>query len=110
MKLTKRLLTVLLAAFMVALCFIPSLAVSKQYKNYAVLGDSIPTGYMLPGYQYAGRKKVLWPVVPNSYPTYVAKGVGARRTYMLAHSGYRTADLRRVLDPDFAGDYFNARR
>ena len=65
---------------------------------------------MLPGYQYAGRKKVLWPVVPNSYPTYVAKGVGARRTYMLAHSGYRTADLRRVLDPDFAGDYFNARR
>ena len=31
MKLTKRLLTVLLAAFMVALCFIPSLAVSKQY-------------------------------------------------------------------------------
>jgi phosphoribosylformimino-5-aminoimidazole carboxamide ribotide isomerase len=110
MKLTKRLLTLLLAAFMVAVCFVPSLAVSRQYTSYAVLGDSIPTGYMMPGYQYAGRKKVLWPVVPNSYPTFVAKGVGAKHTYMLAHSGYRTSDLRRVLDPDYVGDYFNARR
>ncbi|MBQ8926237.1 MAG: hypothetical protein IJ051_08280 [Clostridia bacterium] len=110
MKQAKRALAVLLTVFMVALCCVPTFAVSRQYKNYAVLGDSIPTGYMMPGYQYAGRKKVLWPVVPNSYPTYVAKGVGAKNTYMLAHSGYRTADLRRVLDPDFAGDYFNARR
>ena len=110
MKHGKRLLAILLTVFMVALCCVPTFAVSKQYKNYAVLGDSIPTGYMMPGYQYAGRKKVLWPIVPNSYPTFVAKGVGAKNTYMLAHSGYRTADLRRVLDPDFAGDYFNARR
>ena len=110
MKHGKRLLAILLTVFMVALCFVPTFAVSRQYKNYAVLGDSIPTGYMMPGYQYAGRKKVLWPIVPNSYPTFVAKGVGAKNTYMLAHSGYRTADLRRVLDPDFAGDYFNARR
>ena len=110
MKHGKRLLVILLTVFMVALCCVPTFAVSKQYKNYAVLGDSIPTGYMMPGYQYAGRKKVLWPIVPNSYPTFVAKGVGAKNTYMLAHSGYRTADLRRVLDPDFAGDYFNARR
>ncbi len=92
MKHGKRLLAILLTVFMVALCCVPTFAVSKQYKNYAV------------------RKKVLWPIVPNSYPTFVAKGVGAKNTYMLAHSGYRTADLRRVLDPDFAGDYFNARR
>lgn len=110
MKTMKRFSAVLLAVLMIAVCIVPSFAVSRQYKNYAVLGDSIPTGYMMPGYAYAGRKKVLWPIVPNSYPTFVAKGVGAKNTYMLAHSGYRTADLRRVLDPDFAGDYFNARR
>lgn len=110
MKSVKRLIAVLLTVFMVALCCIPSLAVSRQYKNYAVMGDSVPTGYMMEGYKFAGRKKVLWPVVPNTYPTYVAKGVGAKHTYMLAHSGYRTADLRRVLDPTFKGDYFNGRR
>ena len=51
MKHGKRLLAILLTAFMVALCFVPTFAVSRQYKNYAVLGDSIPTGYMMPGYQ-----------------------------------------------------------
>lgn len=110
MRFGKRTAAALLSVLMVVLCFVPSFAATKQYKNYAVLGDSIPTGYMLDGYKYGGRKKVLWPVVPNSYPTFVAEGVGAEHTYMLAHSGYRTADLRRVLDPDFAGDYFNARR
>ncbi len=110
MKSAKRLIAMLLTVFMVALCCVPTFAVSQKYKNYVVLGDSIPTGYMLDGYKYAGRKTVLWPVVPNSYPTYVASGVGATNTYMLAHSGYRTADLRRVLDPEFEGDYFNARR
>lgn len=111
MKLSKRLTAVLLTILMVAICCVPAFAAKpKQYTNYAVLGDSIPTGYMMPGYKYAGRKTVLWPVVPNSYPTFVAQGVGAKNTWMLAHSGYRTADLRRVLDPDFAGDYFNARR
>ncbi len=110
MRMTKKLVAVLMTLLMVVICCIPAFAKAPKYDNYAVLGDSIPTGYMLPGYKYAGRKTVLWPVVPNSYPTFVAKGVGAKNTYMLAHSGYRTADLRRVLDPDFAGDYFNARR
>ena len=110
MRMTKRLVAVLLTLLMVAICCVPAFAKTPKYTNYAVLGDSVPTGYMLPGYKFAGRKKVLWPVVPNSYPTFVAKGVKAKNTYMLAHSGYRTADLRRVLDPDFAGDYFNGRR
>ncbi|MBO4383303.1 MAG: hypothetical protein J5847_04330 [Clostridia bacterium] len=107
---SKRFAALLLTVLMVAVCVVPSFAKPKTYENYAVLGDSIPTGYMMEGYKYAGRKTVLWPVVANTYPTFVAKGVGAKNTYMLAHSGYRTADLRRVLDPDFAGDYFNARR
>lgn len=110
MKMKTKIAALFLTMLMAALCFVPSLAVSRTYNNYAVLGDSVPTGYMMDGYKFAGRKKVLWPVVPNTYPVYVAEGVGAKHTYMLAHSGYRTADLRRVLDPDFAGDYFNGRR
>ncbi len=106
----KKLAAVLLTALMVALCCVPTFAVSRTYRNYAVLGDSVPTGYMLDGYKFGGKKKALWPIVRGSFPTYVAKGVGARNTYMLAHSGYRTADLRRVLDPSYEGDYFNGRR
>lgn len=110
MKMKKRLAALFLTLLMAALCCVPTFAVSRTYKNYAVLGDSVPTGYMMEGYKFGGRKKVLWPIVPNTYPVFVAEGVGAKKTYMLAHSGYRTADLRRVLDPDFAGDYFNGRR
>lgn len=110
MRKTKSILSMLLAVFMVALCIVPSFAKVPHYNNYAVLGDSVPTGYMLDGYKFAGKKKALWPVVKGSFPEYVAKGVGAKNTYMLAHSGYRTADIRRVLDPDYAGDYFNGRR
>ena len=110
MKHSKRILAVLLTVLMIAVCVVPSFAKPKTYRNYAVLGDSVPTGYMLDGYKFAGKKKALWPVVKGSFPTYVAKGVNAQNTYMLAHSGYRTADLRRVIDPSYEGDYFNGRR
>lgn len=110
MRSMKKLAAVLLAVMMIALCIVPSFARAKSYSNYAVLGDSVPTGYMLDGYKFAGKKKALWPVVKGSFPTYVAKGVNAKNTYMMAHSGYRTADLRRVIDPTYEGDYFNGRR
>lgn len=109
MRKTKSILSLLLAVFMIVCCVVPSFA-ARRYNSYAVLGDSVPTGYMLNGYKFAGKKKALWPVVKGSFPEYVAKGVGARNVYQMAHSGYRTADLRRVLDPGFAGDYFNGRR
>lgn len=105
-----KLAAVLLTALMVVVCVVPSFAASKTYRNYAVLGDSIPTGYMLPGYKFAGKRTALWPVVPGSYPEYVKQGVHASHIFMMAHSGYRTADIRRVLDPSFQGDYFNGRR
>lgn len=113
MKIGKRFLAVFLTVLMAAICLVPSFAATTaktKYDTYAVLGDSVPAGYMMPGYHFAGRKTVKWPLVPQTYPTYVAKGVKAKQTYMLAHSGYRTADLRRVLDPSYRGDYFNGRR
>lgn len=105
-----KLAAVLLAVLIAAVCMVPSFAAGKTYRTYAVLGDSIPTGYMLPGYKFAGKKTALWPVVPGSYPQYVKNGVRATNIYMMAHSGYRTADIRRVLDPSYRGDYFNGRR
>lgn len=109
-RFTAKLSAVLLAVLMIVVCVVPSFAATRTYRNYAVLGDSIPTGYMLTGYKFAGKKTALWPVVPGSYPEYVKKGVRATNIYMMAHSGYRTADIRRVLDPSFKGDYFNGRR
>ena len=105
-----KLATVLLAVLMAAVCVVPSFAAAKTYRTYAVLGDSIPTGYSLPGYRFAGKATAVWPVVPGSYPEHVKWGVHASHIYMMAHSGYRTADIRRVLDPSFGGDYFNGRR
>ena len=105
-----KLATVLLAVLMAAVCVVPSFAAAKTYRTYAVLGDSIPTGYSLPGYRFAGKATAVWPVVPGSYPEHVKWGVHASHIYMMAHSGYRTADIRRVLDPSFRGDYFNGRR
>ena len=102
--------TVLRAVLMAAVCVVPSFAAAKTYRTYAVLGDSIPTGYSLPGYRFAGKATAVWPVVPGSYPEHVKWGVHASHIYMMAHSGYRTADIRRVLDPSFRGDYFNGRR
>ena len=109
-QLKTKLATVFLAVLMAAVCMVPSFAAAKTYRTYAVLGDSIPTGYSLPGYRFAGKATAVWPVVPGSYPEHVKWGAHASHIYMMAHSGYRTADIRRVLDPSFRGDYFNGRR
>lgn len=109
-SLRTKLAALFLAVLMAAVCVVPSFAAGKTYRTYAVLGDSIPTGYSLPGYKFAGKKAAVWPVVPGSYPEYVKRGVRASTIYMMAHSGYRTADIRRVLDPSYKGDYFNGRR
>ncbi len=86
-----KLATVLLAVLMAAVCVVPSFAAAKTYR-------------------FAGKATAVWPVVPGSYPEHVKWGVHASHIYMMAHSGYRTADIRRVLDPSFRGDYFNGRR
>ena len=65
---------------------------------------------MVTGVSRCGKATAVWPVVPGSYPEHVKWGVHASHIYMMAHSGYRTADIRRVLDPSFRGDYFNGRR
>lgn len=110
MKLQKKLGAVILTLLMVAACCVPTFAAGKQFKTYVVLGDSIAAGYMLDGYKFGGRKHAAWTVTKNSYPDHVAKAVGATKTYQMAHGGYRTSDLRVLLDDSYKGDFINGRR
>ncbi|MBQ8469382.1 MAG: hypothetical protein IJ547_02185 [Clostridia bacterium] len=110
MKRMKRLAALLLTALMMALCCVPTFAVSRKYDTYAVLGDSIAAGYMLPGYKFGGRTNAAWKVTKDSYPWHIANAVGAKKTYQMAHGGYRTSDLRLILDDNYKGDFINGRR
>ncbi len=110
MRKTKRLAAVLLSVLMIVFCFVPSFAATRHYNTYVVLGDSIAAGYMLPGYKYGGKKNAAWHVQEGSYPWHIAKAVGAKKTYQMAHGGYRTSDLRLLLDDSYRGDFINGRR
>lgn len=110
MKVTKRLVAVLLTLLMAVLCCVPTFAVSRKYDTYAVIGDSIAAGYMLPGYKFGGKKKAAWHLQEGSYPWYIAKAVSAKKTYQMAHGGYRTSEVRLLLDDNYKGDFINGRR
>ncbi len=110
MKFTKRVAALLLTVFMALACVVPSFAVSKKYNTYSVVGDSIAAGYLLPGYQFGGKKKAAWNLVKNSYPWYIAQAVGAKKTYQMSHGGYRTSDVRVILDDSYQGDFISGRR
>lgn len=110
MKLTKRFLAVLLTLLMAVLCVVPTFAVTRKYNTYSVIGDSIAAGYMLPGYKFGGKKKAAWHLQEGSYPWYIARAVGAKKTYQMAHGGYRTSEVRLLLDDSFKGDFISGRR
>lgn len=108
-KRTMKLLSALLAVLtLVAVLSMSSFAATrtnvKQYKEYTVLGDSVAAGYSHPGYDMNhDYNKVEWNLVPDTYPAIVGKATGAK-VHQLAHSGYRTTDLRALLYNDYNGD------
>lgn len=110
MRIVKRLAAVLLSVLMIVFCFVPTFAATRHYDTYVVLGDSIAAGYMLPGYKFGGKKVAAWHVQEQSYPWHIARAVGAKQTYQMAHGGYRTSDLRLLLDDSYRGDFINGRR
>lgn len=110
MKLTRKLLALLLTGIMAALCMVPAFAAPANYQTYSVIGDSIAAGYMLPGYKFGGKKKAAWHLQEQSYPWHIARAVGAKQTYQMAHGGYRTSDVRLILDDSYEGDFINGRR
>lgn len=110
MRSAKKILALLLTALMAVLCIVPTFAAPARYNTYSVIGDSIAAGYMLPGYKFGGKKKAAWHLQEQSYPWHIARAVGAKRTYQMAHGGYRTSDVRLILDDSYQGDFINGRR
>lgn len=108
-KTMKRLIAALVAVLtLTAVLSMSSFAATeqnvKQYKVYTVLGDSVAAGYSHPGYDMNhDYNKIEWNLVPNTYPDIVGRATGAR-VHQLAHSGYRSTDLRALLCNDYNGD------
>ena len=98
----KNVISLVLALVMtVSLCVMPAIADNsnaKPYKVYTAIGDSIPAGYGPYNYLIKGYDRV-----PNTYPVYVADAV-AEEYIPLARTGFRTVELRYMLEEDFEGD------
>ena len=109
-KTMKRLIAALVAVLtLTAVLSMSSFAATaknvKSYKVYTVLGDSVAAGYSHPGYDMNhDYNKVEWNLVPDTYPDILGKAVKAETIHQLAHSGYRTTDLRALLYNDYNGD------
>lgn len=72
----------------------------KPYRQYTVLGDSIPAGYGPYNYEHKGYARI-----PVSYPALVADKV-AEDMIPLARTGFRTEELRYMLEDDYEGDSY----
>ena len=79
----------------------------KQYSNYVVIGDSIPSGYGLDtsnAPDYNKLKVSHGQLVVGSYPAIVAKAVGATQVDVLSRCGFRTVETLRLLDKNYKYD------
>lgn len=109
-KTMKRLIAALVAVLtLTAVLSMSSFAATarnvKTYETYTVLGDSVAAGYSHPGYDMNhDYNKIEWNLVPDTYPDILGKAVKAETIHQLAHSGYRTTDLRALLYNDYNGD------
>jgi len=114
-KSIKRIITLCLAVMMLAsVMSISSFAATKTYGVYTSLGDSIPAGYGLPTYNYANPptndeelKNYDFSVhdtctrVDKAYPALVSDGMSINKTNYYAKCGYRSVELRALLDPTY---------
>jgi lysophospholipase L1-like esterase len=79
------------------------------YSNYVSIGDSCGSGLGLPQYVALSKeKKVRWlpcEKIEGSYPTLVAKAVGATEFGQYHFPGARTADIRYLLDEHYYADW-----
>ena len=104
--LLSRVLTLVLAVIM--LVSVMSVGVNaatiknvKHYDTYLCLGDSIAAGYG----PYEGYEKIKgFERVDVAYHAIVADAVTADTFYPLARTGFRTHEIRYMLEKDYAGD------
>ena len=108
-KVTKRaialVLTLILMMSAVSIsAFAASETTVKQYKTYVSLGDSIAGGFSMPHYLTYKKLIVSKKSICGSYPDLVAEQVNAEKFYPLAQPGFRTNEIRLMLDPTYNGD------
>lgn len=81
----------------------------SYYQNYVSIGDSCGSGVGLPQYlELARERNVRWigaEQIEGSYPTLVAKAVGATSFGQYHFPGARTADIRYLLDENYYADW-----
>lgn len=109
MKHLRRVLCICLTAALIigTLCTGAAADSSKQYDTYTMLGDSIPAGYGLDTYPGENGDVLDGTRVVGSYPDLVAEAVDADTYYSLARCGFRSVELRRVLDLSYSGDEYS---
>ena len=110
-KVTKRIISLFLALMMMAMAFgIEAFAATattvRQYKVYTSLGDSIAAGYSTPDYTNHADRILSKRRIEGSYPALLADDVLAVKFYPYAQPGFRTAELRLLLDEtgNYKGD------
>ena len=109
-KILAALLTaVLMVSMFSTFAFAATTATVKNYNCYVYLGDSVPAGDYCPGYKRGSFYSATWPIANTSYPQLVAKRVKSKKTYNMAKFGYRTQDLRMLLDDTYNGDELSCR-
>lgn len=97
----KAIIMLLSLALVISLFAVPALADTpsgKPYPVYVSLGDSIPAGYGPYNYAVKGFARV-----DTAYPSIVADNA-AGEFIPLARTGFRTAELRYMLDHSYEGD------
>lgn len=96
----KKVLSMILAlTLIISLCAISASAIDeKPYKVYTALGDSIPAGYGPYNYAIKGYARV------DAAYTAIVADHAAEKFIPLGRTGFRTEELRYMLDPTYEGD------
>ncbi len=77
----------------------------SYYPNYVAIGDSVGSGFGLPDYNREGKLVIDCRRVTDSYPDLVGDAVGAKNVSQFHLCGARTADLRYMMDENYAADW-----
>ena len=107
-KRSTRLLSLCLAIVLTAgLLAINGFAVSeKKYGVYTAIGDSIPAGYGLDGFDTKSHECWNGGIIADSYPVLLADELDTDVYNPMSRPGFRTVELRALLDDTYSGDEY----
>ena len=103
MKIFKRSIAVLLALLLISSSFVCFAAESEkqycEYKTSVLLGDSLSSGFR--DYEYVMSE---FTYVEDSYAAYIAKDLGIETYYPMECHGFRTIEMRTMLEDDYVSN------